>query len=198
MQSFIHTQIKYFIRNTKRRIENFWDRKISIFIFIKFSMKILRSNFRKFSISEFSEIFIENCMKMKIENFRSQKCSVFLCFGWNILFEFFIKLFNFFTKNYSFDERVTLSTKLKTFATGILSGIIFLHSGVTGNKIATSSVRLATWAVSRNWSAFFLFVVDVEIKNFLECHFCVYLSPVHYLDVSILCIRSAAKFYIDP
>ena len=38
--------------------EFFWDQK-----------------FRNFSISKFSKIFIENCMKMKIEIFRSQKFS---------------------------------------------------------------------------------------------------------------------------
>ena len=62
---------------------------------------------------------------------------VFLCFGWNILFEFFIKLFKIFTKNYSFDERVTLSTKLKTFATGILSGIFL--------SIQVSHIKPVLW-----------------------------------------------------
>ena len=57
--------------------------------------------------------------------------------------------------------------------------------------------RAKTWAVSRNWSAVFWFVVDVEIKNVLEYHFCVYLSFASIVFAVRMLIVSAANFYID-
>ena len=58
-------------------------------------------------------------------------------------------------------------------------------------------INFAIWAVSRNWSALFHFVVDARIHLLPEYHFGLYLSPVHYFDAVSTLIRSAARFYID-
>ena len=92
---------------------------------------------------------------------------------------------------------------------GIISQLIFvvskgLHNAVNKGLAMTVSKRLrlqqratSRWIVSRNWSALFHFVVDVEVKKLHEYHFGLYLSPVNYLDAVSTLIRSAANFYID-